>query len=132
MKGSIGGLIAGIAVAGIAQAALAADLGYPAPDLFTPSPVSDWGGLYVGGQVAYSHANLNFGDGAAAVLAQLVSQPNPGSPQAAVATPFKAATAAGAYGAYIGYNTQWESVILGIEGNYNRTSIDPFALQTVQ
>jgi opacity protein-like surface antigen len=134
MKGSIPGLIAGIAVAGIARAAGAADL--PVPDLFTPSPVTsaDWSGFYLGGQVAYTHANLKFDNGASDVMNNLLASGLPGSPglAAAIATPFKAATAAGAFGAYIGYNTQWESVILGVEGNYNRTSINPFASQTVQ
>jgi len=134
MKGSIGGLIAGIAAAGIAQAAIAADM--PGPDLFSPSPMvsADWGGFYVGAQAAYTHGNFNLADGAGTVLANLFNQVLPGNPRptAEVSTPLKATTAAGAYGAFIGYNTQWESVVLGVEGNYNRTSINPLSSQTIQ
>jgi outer membrane immunogenic protein len=59
-----------------------------------------WQGSYIGGQVGYSHSHVDY---------------STFSPM-----DFNA----GNYGAFIGYNTQWDSVIIGFEANYSRTSLN--------
>jgi outer membrane immunogenic protein len=62
-----------------------------------------WNGFYVGGQIGYGQAHFDFSPVGAAFGTRDVSASN--------------------YGAFIGYNTQWEGVVLGIEANYSHTSL---------
>jgi outer membrane immunogenic protein len=110
---------------GAASGARAADL----PDLpilrgsytegLTSSKVN-WQGFYVGGQGGYGSSDENFAGSNANMLAALldhnviqemqVSQWNLGLG--------KQSARSSGYGAFAGYNWQWDDVVLGLEGSY--------------
>ncbi len=67
-----------------------------------------WDGVVLGGQFGYTNMNTNF---------QNVST---------VAPPPNTATSSTSYGGFLGYNIQWDDLVLGIDGEYTR----PSSLQT--
>jgi len=110
---------------GTVSAAHAADM----PDLpilrgsFTDglsSSTVNWQGFYVGGQAGYGASDESFSGSNANMLAALldhnvvqqmqVSQWNLGLG--------KESSRAGGYGAFFGYNAQWEDAVLGLEVSY--------------
>jgi outer membrane immunogenic protein len=93
-------------------------------------PVRSWSGGYIGGQVGYGSSDENFngstGNMTSALLADTliesamqVSQWNLGLG--------KESQRSSSYGAFAGYNTQWEDVVLGVEANYMHGSFGGFA-----
>lgn len=122
-------LILGLMVAGFAPAAYAADYGDilrgseeydPRPNYETYVPghpnYFSWGGGYIGAQVGYGTASTNFELGDPANLWIVVGD---------------ASDRSFVWGAFAGYNVQWENAVLGIELGYNHTSlsatfVDPF------
>jgi outer membrane immunogenic protein len=89
-----------------------------------PANFFNWSGLYVGGQFGASDTKADFSKSTSAPVAYVLRETtlqnefNPaGWP--VLGTGDHTATA---YGGFIGYNAQWQDVILGIEGNYNHSS----------
>jgi outer membrane immunogenic protein len=86
-----------------------------------PPPIADWQGFYVGGQAGYGSSDENF-NGATSNMAStlladtlieqelLVSQWN--------LELGKDSQRAGGFGAFAGYNWQWDDVVVGVEGSY--------------
>jgi opacity protein-like surface antigen len=81
----------------------------------------NWQGFYIGGQAGYGSSDENFNGSTRTLLAALlanttvesemrVSQWNLGLGKATART--------SAFGAFAGYNSQWEDVVLGIEASY--------------
>jgi len=113
-------LLAAALSMGVAQASFAADLpvlrGGFVDDYAGPGIV-DWQGVYIGGQGGWGstdikpEANIN-GDLAAAFAAQN------GLPPGGFGPPGSSHGTHTGYGAFIGYNTQWDDVVIGLEGNY--------------
>jgi outer membrane immunogenic protein len=135
MKSAIRRLISGIAVAGFAQTALAADPGY-SPEFFNPGPALyfNWSGFYFGASGGGGLADAEFGNGALALLSStLVTTPLATAlqlPSGALSLAPDSSTFWTA-GGFVGYNTQWESAILGLEANYHHTSLDASAFSSV-
>jgi outer membrane immunogenic protein len=104
-------------------------------DVFAPGPATyaAWSGFYVGGQGGYTHAESTFGTGARSMLDDLFEMTSSGNPRIAVPMSQSLEDTAGAssYGGFIGYNAQFENVVVGIEANYNRTSLNLTATETV-
>jgi opacity protein-like surface antigen len=128
--------VAGVVLFGLAEAAHGADLdALRGSEVFAPSSptYTNWSGFYVGGQGGFSHADVTFGTGARTMLNRLINPQLPGAPgPAQIVTPLFRDSADGAtFGGFVGYNSQWESVILGIEANYNHASIDSLLSQTI-
>jgi outer membrane immunogenic protein len=93
-----------LAIAGSTHA-LAADLA----GLFNPIGSNAWvrwDGVIGGAQLGLSNFNANFQDSFPTVV------PFPGSQ----------ATGERQFGAFLGYNSRWDSLVLGVEGAYNKTS----------
>ena len=134
-------LFIALALTGLASAAAAADFELPdAPILRGSSPViqtpyvpapptfTRWTGFYAGGQagVGLSHVDLSrevaWGPTSPFVaplgLASAWAEFGKDSSQRAV------------YGGFIGYNTQWEEIILGFELNYNHGSVSGASMAT--
>src|ERR1700674_2489924 len=63
-----------LAVLGFVETAVAADLGpyLRGPQYEEPVPAYRWSGVYGGGQVGYSGANIDFGRGVNALLASML------------------------------------------------------------
>jgi opacity protein-like surface antigen len=84
-----------------------------------------WDGLYIGGQVGYANSGVNFSDGVADLVANLLRNTtieDEFSPSQWVNLPGKTTTRP-SYGGFVGYNVQRDDIILGVEANYNRTDI---------
>lgn len=93
-------------------AALAAVFAVPAaaadmPDILRGSLSSGpvrWDGVIIGGQFGYTNMNTNFRDSNDTVLLSSKT------------------TNSTSYGGFLGYNWQWDELILGVDGGYTRAS----------
>jgi opacity protein-like surface antigen len=89
-----------------------------------PALFTRWAGFYGGAQVGYSSANVDFSDATRSLVAYslrelaLESEQHPSWWQVLG----KISTDSKAYGGFVGYNTQWQDLVLGIEANYSRTA----------
>jgi opacity protein-like surface antigen len=90
---------------------------YPVPPIY-----HRWSGFYAGGQVGYTPlTTMDFGDAAKSLIANILrftrleSEFSP-SQWSSIPPAHPTGTE---FGAFIGYNSQWDDVVLGIEGNYN-------------
>jgi len=125
-------LICGIAIAGFAQTALAADVGY-SPEFFHPGPATyfNWSGFYFGVSGGGGVADADFGSRARMVLNTLLAGvlpvANPGTLGPLVTDLGPDNAGFSSFGAFVGYNTQFESAVLGIEANYHHTWLDASA-----
>jgi len=120
------GVVVAAVMLGVVSAAQAADM----PDLpilrggFTDGLTTsriNWEGFYVGGQAGYGSSDKNFNGSTSTMTAALladtliesamqVSQWNLGLG--------KNSSRSSGYGAFLGYNLQWDDVVLGIEASY--------------
>lgn len=92
----------------------------PAPPQYTP-----WAGVYAGGQIGLASADMDLRNAFDSVRIF-----DPGNlftaPLGSVsgwATFGQKVVRSTSYGAFVGYNTQWSDAIIGIEANYNRSSL---------
>jgi len=124
-------LLVALGLMGLISPAFAAD--YELPILHGSQPVAPmttvgpatftrWSGFYVGGQLGYNAANADFSSVVAAQTGLWQTLPTSLWPTLGAADHGEAA-----YGGFIGYNAQWQDLILGIEANYNHTSISMVA-----
>ena len=108
---------------GTAAGAQAADM----PDFlrgsllpYTPSPTVNWQGFYVGGQGAVGESDMNFTGATQSVVAKLLA--DTAEEQAASVSTWplggKVSTRGTGFGGFVGYNSQWDSVVLGLEFSY--------------
>jgi outer membrane immunogenic protein len=120
-------LLLALGMIGLASSAVAGD--FPVlrgSDTFVPAPptYTRWSGFYAGGQWGYSGASVDFSNATQELVAfalretALENESHPSLWQVLG----KTSTSASSYGAFAGFNTQWEDVILGFELNYNRSS----------
>lgn len=119
------GFLLAIAMCSAVTAAEAADL----PDFpplrgsFTDGLTStrpNWEGFYVGGQAGYGSSDENFDSKPSNLISSLIS--NNVVQQMGVAQwnlgLGKQSARSSAYGAFAGYNWQWDDVVLGLEASY--------------
>src|SRR5207253_2100530 len=80
----------------------------------------NWQGVYVGGQVAYGTSNMNFTGSTRTVAARLLNGLEMESVGQISSWPLmgKVSTHGEGFGGFIGYNSQWTDVVLGVEANY--------------
>lgn len=91
---------------------------------FAAQSYTRWDGLQFGAQLGLSNMNTDFGNSSSSLIAYSLrnttvqSQYEPSS-----WTTLPANTTNGRqYGAFLGYNMQWDQLVIGIDGAYNRTS----------
>jgi opacity protein-like surface antigen len=81
-----------------------------------------WQGFYVGGQAGYGASNMTFGDFNSGLIQRLVADPIVLQALPASPPPWPALEPAShrssVFGAFAGYNAQYENVVLGFEGSY--------------
>jgi outer membrane immunogenic protein len=93
---------------------------------FIPAPpkYTRWAGFYAGGQIGRSSLEMNFSGATEALIAQMLRtlalENESHVSQWGVLG--KVNPSGISYGAFIGYNTQWNDVIVGIDLHYNRAS----------
>jgi outer membrane immunogenic protein len=121
-------LLCALALLAFAPSAFAADYNpYIPPLTVGPATFTRWAGFYFGGQVGYSDARADFSKASEPLVGfslrdlQLEAQSMPSSFQVLR----NAGTNVTGFGGFIGYNTQWQDLILGIEGNY---TYSPFTI----
>jgi opacity protein-like surface antigen len=125
-------------VAFASERAVAADPGYPVlrgSNTYEIGPPSyrDWSGFYAGGHVGYANTIVNFTEGVGAQVANILrftTIQNEFQPSNWASLP-KQNVIKPTFGAFIGYNVQFEDTIIGVEANYNRTSVKTAAADTI-
>jgi opacity protein-like surface antigen len=129
-----------IALIGCVTQASAADFELPDDDApvlrgsspFLPEPPTfrRWSGYYVGAQVGYSSAHIDFSGATSSLVAFMLRETT-------VEDKFHPSRwdvlgsedrSGASFGGFIGYNSQWEDVIIGLEAHYNIGSLSATGL----
>jgi len=97
-----------------------------------PATFTRWSGFYLGGEASFNYGQTNF-SGTTQPLVALALQNTvvesefaPSQLQALG----NGANSAFGFGGFLGYNTQWQDVIVGVEADYTRTSLSMTAPST--
>ena len=123
-------LLCAVTLLAFAPSAFAADYNPyipPAPLTVGPATFTRWAGFYFGGQVGYSDALGDFSKASEPLVGfslrdlELESESMPSSFQVLR----NAGTNVAGFGGFVGYNSQWQDLILGIEANYTHS---PFTI----
>jgi opacity protein-like surface antigen len=119
-------LILAAALFGMAQGAQAADLpDLPIlrgslPDGYSARTVN-WQGYYIGGQAGYGSADMDFSRANSGQIARLLANTVIESGMQVSQWPIgigKSSQRQTAFGGFVGYNGQWDDVVLGVEASY--------------
>jgi len=92
-------------------------------------PTYHWGGVYGGVQGGYTSSTVNFGQAAGPDIAYIlritaIEADEQISDWSVLASRSPESMS---LGAFLGYNCEWENIILGLEVNYNRVSLSAFS-----
>ena len=113
-----------------APSAFADDLSWLTGPQATNVPVvNGWAGVYIGGQVSYSNAGGDFSNTTQAPLAYSLRELTLESEQQPSSWPVlgQANHSATGFGGFVGYNTQFERLVLGVEANYDQANLSLIA-----
>jgi len=90
-----------------------------------PATYTRWSGFYLGGQFGLSNGNANFSSATVPSLAYALRETTLEADFSPSQWPVlgTANNSGLTYGGFVGYNTQWEDVIVGIEANLNKSSL---------
>ncbi len=91
-----------------------------------------WSGFYFGGQLSYSDANSDFSNATQPLVAYSLRELTleaVDSPSSWPVLGHGSAHGSG-FGGFVGYNTQWQDLILGLEVNYTHSSFSTVASNT--
>jgi opacity protein-like surface antigen len=120
---------------GLSSPAFAEDFPYPPVVPIAPAPpaaatvgpatFTRWSGFYFGGQFGYSNGSANFGNSTNALIAYALRETALEADFSPSSWPIlgTANNSAATYGGFVGYNTQWQDLVLGIEVNLNRSGL---------
>lgn len=122
--------VAPLIVLGSARGAAAADFFGSAlrGSIAPPQAVNNapWDGVYFGGSAAYSSGDFKPRTSGYSAIAQQLTNDSSLTSSVDLASQLagrNTSTNEGAYGGFIGYNTTWEDVVLGVEADYQNTSL---------
>jgi len=93
---------------------------------------TNWSGFYVGGQFSYSNENDDFSKSTAPLVASSLIETTLEAVEAPSQWPVlgNGSSSGTGFGGFVGYNSQWQNVILGIEANYTHAPITVAASET--
>jgi opacity protein-like surface antigen len=105
-----------------------------APTPFVPAPriYRRWEGFYLGGEVGYGSANIDFSEATESLLSfmlrelALENEQHPSQWQVLG----KTSTGGPSAGGFVGYNSQWDELIVGVELNYGSSRFSATAPAT--
>ncbi|MGB7098059.1 MAG: outer membrane beta-barrel protein [Xanthobacteraceae bacterium] len=91
-----------------------------------PATFTRWSGFYAGGQIGVSTASADFSNSTQPLVAYALRETLLEENVIPSQWPVLGATNASAasYGGFVGYNTQWQDLIVGMEANFNRASLN--------
>jgi opacity protein-like surface antigen len=116
-------VIAGVLALGLACSAQAQDSGWLMPTGLVPGTPTywNWGGIYVGGQLGMASGNFKPDNATGEMVANILRDTTIENEAHISDLPRlkDVSTTGRSYGGFIGFNQQWEDVILGIEFGYN-------------
>ncbi|HVV42174.1 MAG TPA: outer membrane beta-barrel protein [Nitrobacter sp.] len=119
------GLLLAAVILGAAQSAQAADMpDFPPLRGSLPDGLSTtrtvWQGFYVGGQAGMGESDMNFAGATNDVTAKLLANTVIENEMNVSDWPVmgKKSQRGTGYGGFVGYNSQWDDVVLGVEANY--------------
>lgn len=118
-------LIAAVMLGSVVHGARAADM----PDFGVlrggysdvPTRTINWQGLYIGGQAGYGSGDTKFGGSNSAMTASLLANTLIEAEMGVSSWPLGFRNQSGhseVYGGFVGYNSQWDEVVLGLEMSY--------------
>jgi outer membrane immunogenic protein len=117
-----------VIVLGLAPSALAADLDtLRGTDTVGPALFTRWSGFYFGGQAGYSGGSADFSKASQSLVGYslrgltLEQEADPSD----LPVLGNGNTSTTGFGGFVGYNTQWQDLILGLEVNYTHS---PFTM----
>ena len=102
--------------------AVAADMPEFLRGSFSPSSTR-WDGFYVGGQAGKTFGTADFSNSTASMISYILANTELQPIVSDWATLPKGSTGGPSFGGFIGYNYQWDDVVLGAELNYNHMSL---------
>jgi opacity protein-like surface antigen len=91
----------------------------------------DWSGVYFGVQTAHTTASVDFGNGTSSLIHHILRNSILDSEVSQWTTLSQADTVGKSYGGFVGYNTSWDEIVLGMEANYSRTSLSQAAADSL-
>jgi outer membrane immunogenic protein len=128
------GLRAGLAALALILMAPAGAVAADMPEFlrgsYSPSSTR-WDGFYVGGQAGKTFGSADFANATSSMVSFILANTELQSLVSDWTTLSKGSTGGPSFGGFIGYNFQWDDVVLGAELNYNRMSLDTGARDTV-
>jgi outer membrane immunogenic protein len=120
------GLRAGLAALALILMAPAGAVAADMPEFlrgsYSPS-YARWDGFYFGGQAGKTFVSADFGNADNSLVSYMLANTELQSIVTNFTTLPKGSTGSQSYGGFIGYNYQWDDVVLGAELNYNHMSI---------
>jgi opacity protein-like surface antigen len=109
------------------QAAQAADVLRGSSPYVPGTPTYfNWSGFYVGVQAGYGNANVNASESTRDLLAYMLRETTIEAEAHVSGWPSlrNMSKGGGVFGGFVGYNSQWGDVVLGLEANYTRGVFD--------
>ncbi len=119
-------VICALTVLALASPAFAADLDLDilrGSQPVGPATFTRWSGFYFGGQIGFGDANADFSGATQPLVAFSLRETALESSDFVSSWPVlgRGSNDAVGYGGFVGYNSQWQDVVLGLEGNYTHT-----------
>lgn len=130
-------LMCALIIAGSAQSAAAGDLGLPilrGSNAYDVGGPTRWDGFYVGAQAGSAWSGTDFANSTKSLVSFILRNTTIENEQHVSdwSTLGRADTSGKSYGAFIGYQMQWDEVVLGVEANYNRTNMSTSASDSMR
>ena len=97
-----------------------------------PARFTNWSGFYFGGQVGYSNVNTDFSKATSSLVAFSLRNTTLEQEQSPSSWPVlgQGNNSTTTFGGFIGYSTQWQDLILSIEGDYSRVNVTTTAAES--
>jgi opacity protein-like surface antigen len=118
-------VLLGLALVGVTSEARAADFGPLRGSQIEVTGGMDWSGTYVGLHAGFTGMSADFGNGTSSLIAHMLRN-TAIETEGGVSnwtTLSSADTRGSHFGGFVGYNMQFENVVVGVEANYSRTDL---------